>query len=250
MSIERQLCTIHLERPRKNAIDHAFMEAALGALSEASAPHVGAVILTARGSTFCSGLDLIGTLDFDRKAMRAFVDAFERFFTAVFSFDKPVIAAINGHAIAGGCILAMASDVRVMAEGRGRIGINEVAVGIPFPAAAFEIARFTLRPDAYADAFLEGRRMTPDEALAHGLVHQVCKPDDLLSVAAERAERLAAGPAEAFAAIKRDLRAEAVARIAKGHVERRERFLDAWFSAEGTDRRRAIVADVTARSTP
>lgn len=247
MSTERQLCTIHIERPRKNAIDLAFIEAAMGALDAASVPEVGAVVLTAPGTTFCSGLDLIGTLELDRSAMRAFVDAFERFFTALFSFDKPVVAAINGHAIAGGCILAMASDVRVMADGRGRIGINEVAVGIPFPAAAFEIARFTLRPDAFADAFLEGRRMTPAEALAHGLLHEVCTPEDLLTVAAERAERLAAAPPAAFAAIKRDLRADALARIAKGHVERRERFLDAWFSDEGTERRRAIVASVTAR---
>lgn len=242
---EPQLCTLHLQRPRKNAIDQAFLDAAHAALEEARRPDVAAVVLTAEGTTFSAGLDLVSTLDFDRQAMRTFVDGFEAFFTALFAFDKPIVAAINGHAIAGGCIIAMACDVRVMAEGRGRIGITEVAVGIPFPSAAFEIARFTLRPDAIADAFLEGRRMTPEEARAHGLVHEVCKAEDLLAVASARARRLGGAPRAAFAAIKRDLRAEALARIAARHDERRERFLDAWFSDEGVERRRSIAASLT-----
>lgn len=245
---DRQLCIVHLERPRKNAIDDAFLSATLAALEEARRPEVGAVVVTGEGSTFSSGLDLIGTLSFDRKAMRAFVNAFERFFVTVFTFDKPVVAAINGHAIAGGCILAMACDVRVMAEGRGTIGITEVAVGIPFPAAAFEIARFTLRPDALADAFLEGRRMSAAEARAHGLVHEVVRPAELIEAASARARRLAASPPEAFASIKHDLRREALARIAATHEERRERFLDAWFSAEGLATRTAIAESLSARS--
>jgi enoyl-CoA hydratase len=241
VSPQRRLATIHLERPRGNAINHDFLAAVGAALTEAESDEVAAVVITGRGRTFSSGLDLQESLDHDRAALGAFVDAFEGFFERVFTLSKPVVAAINGHAIAGGCILAMAADVRVMAAGDHRIGINEVEVGIPFPAVAFEIARAVVRPDAYADCFLEGRKVSPSEALALGLVHEVVAPEDLLARAAERARALASSSPAAFATIKGMLREPAIAAIRATREPRRRAFLDAWLSEEGRRRRTELV---------
>jgi len=238
----KRLAVIHLERPRGNAINYDFLEVAGAAIRGAESPDVGAVVITGKGRAFCTGLDLAESLDYDRDELGRFVDAFEAFFERVFRLDKPVVAAINGHAVAGGCILAMAADVRVMADGEFTIGINEVEVGIPFPAVAFEIARLAVRPEAYADCFLEGRRLTPAEALRLGIVHECAPPDELLSAATARARRLAAHPLEAFATIKRELRGPSVDRIRETRGARRSAFLDAWLSAEGRASRQGILA--------
>lgn len=240
----KRLAVIHLERPRGNAINRDFLAVAGDAIRGAEAPDVGAVVITGKGKAFCTGLDLAESFDYDREALGQFVDAFEAFFQQVFRLEKPVVAAINGHAVAGGCILAMAADVRVMAEGDFTIGINEVEVGIPFPAVAFEIARFALRPDAYADCFLEGRRLTPAEALRLGVVHECVPGDVLLDAAVTRARRLAAHPLDAFATIKRELRAPRLERMRDTRERRRAAFLDAWLSPEGRASRQGILAKI------
>jgi enoyl-CoA hydratase len=126
----------------------------------------------------------------------------------VFDHPRPTVAAVNGHAIAGGCVLALACDARLMSG--GRIGLSELAVGVPFPVAALEIVRHALGPGADG-VVLRAETVDRDRALALGLVDELCWPDDLLGQAVGVATRLAAVPAEVYASTKERLHRPAVA---------------------------------------
>ncbi len=92
-----------------------------------------AVVVTGQGRIFSAGVDLIRLSSGGPDYVRAFLPALHRLYDAVFFHPKPVVAAINGHAVAGGCVLACCADRRIMARGRGRIGVTELLVGVPFP---------------------------------------------------------------------------------------------------------------------
>jgi enoyl-CoA hydratase len=131
------------------------------------------------------------------------------------TFPKPLVAAVNGHAIAGGCILAAACDHRVMAEGGGRIGIPELAVGVPFPALPLEIMAARVPASALRDLVFSARNVQVDEAIARGLVDEKCPPDQLIDRACSVAGQLAAIPANAFALTKETFYSLILARVAQ-----------------------------------
>jgi len=103
----------------------------------------------------------------------AFLPALHRLYDTVFFFPKPVVAAVNGHAIAGGCVLECCADKRIAMAGGGRIGVTELLVGVPFPPLAFEIMRFASPPRYLADGMFSGATFTPDVALTRGLVDEL-----------------------------------------------------------------------------
>ena len=100
-----------------------------------------AVIVTGTGSIFSAGVDLVRISAEGEGYVRRFLPALHRMFEAAFNLPKPLVAAVNGHAMAGGCVLACCADMRIAARGNGRIGITEMLVGVPFPALAFEVMR-------------------------------------------------------------------------------------------------------------
>src|SRR5262249_31581692 len=119
---------------------------------------------------------------------------------------KPMVAAVNGHAIAGGAILMLACDQRLLARGPARVGLTEVRVGVLFPAWALELARFATPPQYFPTLIGTGRTWPPEEALARGLVDELVEPGRLADGAVEVAEELAAIPPAAFGATKRAVR--------------------------------------------
>src|SRR5437870_1175022 len=116
-----------------------FCEALTARFAEISSAR--AVVMTATGRTFSAGVDLVRLLEGGAPYVRKFLPVLSEMFATVFSHPAPVVAAINGHAIAGGCVLACAADKRLMARDGGRIGATELLVGVPFPPAAVEILR-------------------------------------------------------------------------------------------------------------
>ena len=129
---------VRLDRPPVNALDLDLVEDAVATLGSLEGP----VVITGVGKCFSAGVDLRAVVDGGREYTERFLDAMPAAFLAVFDYPGPVVAAINGHAIAGGCVVAMAADVRLMSG--GSIGLTEVAVGVPFPAAALEICRYAM----------------------------------------------------------------------------------------------------------
>jgi enoyl-CoA hydratase len=221
---------------RGNAINHGFIEAFNAGLDEVAKSGARAMVLTGSGRVFCGGLDLVTIYEYDRPTMWHFVDAFDDLFRRLFSTPIPVIAAINGHAVAGGCILAMAADQRIVAPGPFQIGLNEVLLGIPFPAAAFEVAVHATPPASRTAVLLQGRRFSPEEAVRSGIVHRVAGERGALAEALDEARLFAAaGPAGARDT-KADLKAPAIARIEANAYASRDRFLDRWFSADARAR--------------
>ena len=124
--------------------------------------------------------------------VRQFLPGLHKFFEAVFFHPKPVVAAVNGHAIAGGCVLACCADRRIMARGDGRIGVTELLVGVPFPVLAFEIMRLAVPARYLPEVTLSGATYEPDAALERGFIDEIAEPAELLEDAYAVAQELAA----------------------------------------------------------
>ena len=194
---------VKLAHGKVNAIDVEFADAIIAEMKAAEDPSVRAVIITGSGSSFSAGVDLFRLVKDGPDYARRFLPALDEFLHAVLTCPKPVIAAINGHAIAGGCILAAACDHRIMTEGTGRIGIPELAVGVPFPALPLQIMAGRLTDGALRELVFSGRTVLIDEAKALGLIDEKCPSGMLLDRAHEIAHHLMAIPAGAFALTKK-----------------------------------------------
>jgi len=201
---------------KANLLDLEFCGALDAAFAECGKSTSKAVVVTGRGSIFSGGVDLIRVVEGGRSYVDAFLPAMNRTFESIFSFPKPVVAAVNGHAIAGGCILVCAADRRLMVRGRGRIGVPELVVGVPFPAVPFEIVRSAVASQHLATLVFGGGTFEPVAAIEKGLVDELVDADRLLDEAIAAAEMLAARPAVAFAMTKSQLRQPALERMSEG----------------------------------
>jgi enoyl-CoA hydratase len=214
--IEREqtanILTLRLAHGKASAMDLELCEALIRELREAENSDARAVILTGTGSIFCAGVDLFRLTNAGPEYVERFFPALRDSLLALFTFPKPIVAAVNGHAIAGGLLLTAACDYRLMSA--GRIGVPELLVGVPFPAVAIEILRFTCGRDAPWLAY-SGRTVTPDEARPLGIIDEVVAPDFLLTRAEVIARELAAIDPRNFAITKRQIRSEALDRIEK-----------------------------------
>lgn len=250
MRIERdgEVAILFMEAGKANAMTRTMLDALLSCWDEACRSDARAIVLTGDGRSFCAGLALTELIELDRAAMREAIDRFTAVMVRVFSTDRPVVAAIDGHAIAGGCVLACQCDARIAAEVPARIGLNEVQLGIGMPAIVLEPLRLFLPPASFNAVGLEGRLFSPSEAQALGLVDRVVSRDELLGAACERARVLASVPTTAYAQVKAAWRGPAMAAIARDGHDVRERWLDTWFHAEAQARLRATVARLTARA--
>lgn len=205
------ISVLRMEHGKANAFDVEFVDDLRRAF--AAVKDARAVVLTGTGSIFSAGVDLFRVLDGGADYVKRFLPGFSEVLHEVFAFERPVVAAMNGHAIAGGCILACACDHRIMAAGSGRIGVPELMVGVPFPTLAIEIVRYVVPSHHAQELVYTGRTCEPAEALARGLVDRVVPPEQVLDAACEAAAALARIPAATFAITKRALRAPAIARI-------------------------------------
>jgi enoyl-CoA hydratase len=209
-----RVTVVTLDRPPANALDRTFFEE-LHALLErlAADSRVEAVVLTGTGRFFSAGLDLFAVFAGDDADFRSFTEAFDTGFPAFFRFPKPVVAAVNGHAIAGGAVLAACADVRLVADGEGKLGLTEILLGVPFPVSVLEIVRFACAGPHLPELLYHGRTYAPRDACARRLADEVVPAADLLPRALAVAGELASRPRAAFAEIKRALRHDAIARL-------------------------------------
>lgn len=246
--IERELedgiLTLRLAHGKASAMDVELLEA-LGAELDAAAD-ARAVVLTGTGSIFSAGVDLFRLLDGGQAYVDRFVPLLSTFVRALFALPVPVVAAVNGHAVAGGGVMTLAADYRIMAEGTGRIGVPELLVGVPFPAAPLEVVRFAVPRHRLQSLVYLGRMLGPQDALAEGLLDEVVAPGALLRRAREVAAQLASLPQDVFRATKLALRADALARM-DGAAEYDRRAHAIWSAPETHDRIRAYMARISGK---
>jgi enoyl-CoA hydratase len=217
------IVTLRLSHGKASAMDLELMEGLEKQLDELAGPSTRAVILTGTGSIFSAGVDLFRVVNEGDDYVARFLPRLASAIRKLFEFPKPVVAATNGHAIAGGCILVAACDYRLMSAGTGRIGVPELLVGVPFPAFAIEVVRFVVPRERLQEVVYTGRTFLPDEAREKGLVDEVVEASLLESRSLEIAHQLASIPPESFRLTKRQLRVSALS-----HAEH----LGSWSDAE------------------
>ncbi|KLO36463.1 enoyl-CoA hydratase [Mycobacterium nebraskense] len=196
-----------------NAQDVELLEELTSAVRDLGRSDAGALVVTGAGRAFSAGVDLNRVVDGGAGYTDRLVPALSAAFEAVFCYPGPTVAAINGAAIAGGCVLACACDRRLIGP-EAQIGAAEVRVGVPFPVAALEVMRYACGDHA-EEVLLGGRTYRGPEAVARGLAHRVVA-DDLVEAAVAEASDLGGIPADAYRQTKTQLRAPTMARIREG----------------------------------
>jgi enoyl-CoA hydratase len=192
-----------------------------------------AVVLTGQGHIFSAGVDLLQVSTGGTDYIRSFLPMLHRMCEAVFFHPKPLVAAVNGHAIAGGCVLACSADRRIMARGGGRMGITELLVGVPFPALAFEIVRFAV-PQRYLPEFTySGATYDVDASLARGWVDELVDAQGLMERARAAAQEMARLSPKAFTQTKKQLRQEVFERVERNGAMTDQTVADIWTEALG-----------------
>jgi enoyl-CoA hydratase/carnithine racemase len=199
----RDVAVVRLAHGKVSALDAELCEALVGEISSIAADPSIALVVTGTGSAFSAGVDLFKVLDGGEPYLNRFLPALEAILQTLLTFPKPAVAAVNGHAIAGGCIIAAACDHRLMIDGPARIGIPELIVGVPFPALPLEIVGARVPPAALRQLVLTGRTVKAMEARELGLIDEVIEADALMPRAREVAEQLALIPPLSFALTKR-----------------------------------------------
>ncbi len=235
------VATVTLEREHGNAINEPLLDALLASFREAGAdPAVRGVLLGGRGKMFCPGLDLQELLPLDRPAMGRFMERFNACVLALYTFPKPVVAALSGHALAGGFILALTADWRVAREGV-MVGLNEIKVGVPLPFGVALMLRAGITAQRLHEVALLGRNYAGEAARSAGLVDEIADAEGFEETCRARMEEFGTKDPQAFAVTKRYLRAE-VAERTRAHGPRlTAEFLDSWFSSGTRSRITAIV---------
>jgi enoyl-CoA hydratase len=222
---------LRMVRGKGNALDIDFLSAldeALGALDETNCR---AVVITGQGSSFGAGVDLSALLAGGANYARRFLPKLSQVIEHFATFEKPVVAAVNGHAIAGGAIIMLAADQRLLARGTARIGLSEIQVGVLFPSWPLEIVRYRTPVQHFSTIICTGRTWLPDDALRMGLVDELVEPERLIDRACEVAAEMGAVAPATFAATKRAVRApmiEAVRRDMAGDAA----VVEQWCSPE------------------
>jgi len=227
-----EVAIMRLQHGKVNALDLELLLAITEAMR--AVDQARAVVITGSGSVFSAGVDLQRIVAGGPSYIREFLPALSDSFMAIFDHPGPVVAAVNGHAIAGGCVIAAACDVRLMAH--GKIGLAELSVGVPFPPAAMEIMRHAVGP-AIGHLVLTAALLDPAQAQSIGLIQHVCTAEVLLESAVDRARQMARTPAGVFSVSKRQLQQPARDRIAARSGEE-EAVAEMWSS----DRTRDAIA--------
>jgi len=241
------IAVVRLAHGKVNALDLELCQAITATFAELDAGSARAIVLTGSGRVFSAGVDLWRVVDGGADYVKAFLPALVSAFEAVFVAGKPVVAAANGHAVAGGCILVSGCDRRLMAAGSGRIGVTELPVGVPFPVAALEILRYALGPRQTREAVLLGATYPPDAALAKGYLDDVVPPEQLLGDAVAMAHRLADVPPDTYRFTKQQLRRDTVERIVRYGAAEDALAAEIWAARVADGHIRAYMESVTGR---
>lgn len=230
-TVKDRLAVITLNRGKSNSLNREMVTELQDMLHNVeNDENIGGVVITGRENFFSAGLDLIELYHYNEQEARSFWHLFLDFTAKITAFKKPIVAAINGHSPAGGCVIALACDARVMAEGKYIIGLNEVPVGIIVPDSIFKLYSFWLgKANAYRN-LLEGKLFSPEEALSVGLVDEIVKPESILTAAERKARKYMAFEANTWQQSKLNLRKDLVAATSADQSADLEIMLKQWWS--------------------
>jgi len=196
----------------------------------------GLVVCSTNDKFFSIGFDIPQIIGFDEEEFRTFFRGFNLACLDLYTFPKPTVAAITGHALAGGCILALCCDYRYIAEGRKLMGLNEIQLGVPVPYLADCIVRELVGLRNARSIMDSGEFYGPEQLIQMGMVDKVLSLADVLPQSIERVKLLGAMPQKAFAAIKHNRVERIEAQVLACREEQEQLFIDCLFSDEARDR--------------
>lgn len=223
---------LRIARGKGNSLNLELVQALADALERFDKSPARAAVLTGKGSVFGAGIDLPSLVEGGIEYANKFLPAMTQLFERLATFPKPVVAAVNGHAIAGGAIMMMACDQKILARGKGRIGLTEILVGVVFPPWALEIARFGTPPQHFPTLVLTGRTYEPEQAFAMGLANELVDPEKLLDRACEVAAEMGALNPAVFSANKLLVRRPMIETAREQAVKQDAAIRDRWLAPE------------------
>ncbi len=231
VSMDEGLAEVRLERGKVNALNEEVVDEMAECLRRlAEDPGVRAVVLTGTGRFFSFGFDIPGFLRHSKEEFLAYLRKFAALYRDLFVHPRPVVAALNGHAVAGGCMLALACDARLMAAGKGKIALNEISFGSSLFAGSVEMLRYCVGDRSAQQIAYSGRMFAPDEALALGLVDRVVPEAELLGAAREVAREHGAKEPAAFRSVKLLLRQPVLDEMIRREEASLAEFVEIWYS--------------------
>ena len=232
------VAVVRLNRPPAHALDPELLAAGLAVLDDVRNADPSAVVLTASGAFFSGGADLRVVPELTAQAQADMARDINALFSGWHNFPRPVVSGVNGHAVAGGLILALCGDYRV-GPTSGRFGLTEVKVGIPYPSAAMEVVQAELTAPVVRRLVLLGQLFDAQTALSLDIFDEVVADDAVLARALDVADELGALPPKTFEIVKARLRA--------GTKSSRGMFGGAqptsWVTSEATTAARAVLDD-------
>ncbi|MCP4900379.1 MAG: enoyl-CoA hydratase/isomerase family protein [bacterium] len=229
-----------------NAFDLGLISALTNTMTSLAENNAPAVLLSSEHARlFSPGWDLKTLHQAPEEDAARVLEGFEGLILRMFSYPGPTVVAVGGHAVAGGCLLALACDRRVMASGRARIGLSEVNLGVPVPAGCVEMLRARLSPEATERLLLSGEGFSAEGAAQLGIVQQAVDSALLSEVAERELRTLASKPQAAYRAAKQFLHQRTWSEMLSVAANGADQFLTQWRSAETQKRLSELVESLT-----
>ncbi len=239
--MEGEVAVLRLNRPKANAINHELASKLEAVLEKLAADQPAAVVITGAGRFFSGGLDLRAVPLYSAEEQTAFLQVANRMISKLYCLKVPLVGAINGHAVAAGFMLALTADYRVGPNKGALFGLTEARVGIPFPAAPMVILKAELAPSDVRYTTLLSLNYDCEEAQRRGLLDELVPVDEVLPRALDVARDLATMPADAYACVKYQIRAEAIAELQALNQDQSDPMLAQWISPEAPTASNAVL---------
>jgi 3,2-trans-enoyl-CoA isomerase len=233
IDIKDKLAVITLDRGRANPVNLEMLTELISAVKDIEANNeVGGMIITGKEGFFSAGIDLIEVYGYDEQQSKDFWTNFLQMQATLVAFKKPYVAAITGHSPAGGCIIAMGADYRIMADGPFIIGLNEIPVGIIVPDSVFQLYSFWIGKRKAYQYLLEGKLLNVNEAHADGLIDVVADASEVLTLAEQKVRGYMKLNATTWSQSKLNLRKELLSHVQADSSALLDKMLQQWWSAE------------------
>ena len=233
VTIKDRLAVIALNRGKSNPMNAEMIkELHLLVQSIDTDDNIGGLIITGKENFFSAGLDLIELYDYNHEEIALFWRSFLSLQAKMVAFKKPMVAAISGHSPAGGCVLAMCCDYRVMARGKYIIGLNERPVGIIGPDSIFNLYAFWLGQRNAYQYLMEGKLLSVEDALQVGLIDEICNPESVISTAEKKIRTYMQFNAATWSQSKLNLRKQLIADASADQTENLDMMLKQWWAPE------------------
>lgn len=233
ITVSNRLATLTLDRGRSNPINHQMVKDLIACIKQLNEDdNVGGLIITGKPGFFSSGIDLIEAYDYDEDQIKQFWVDFLALPAALLSFKKPLIAALSGHSPAGGCVIALCCDYRIMAEGQFIIGLNEIPIGIIVPDGIYKLYAASIGERKAYQYILEGKLLNPIEAYSAGLIDEVCSVENLQQVAEKKLRTLMQFNQITWGITKTNLRARLIEKLKQDNTVTLELMLKKWWAPE------------------